>query len=86
MFKIEKNIPLQKREPGKIFDDRLPIEFLLSLEIDDSFFVPKKEYEKLSNLRSSIGYRSKRINKLHNLVYNFYVNEVDGGYRVWRTV
>ena len=85
MFKIEKNIPLQKREPGKVFDDRLPIDFLMSLEINDSFFVPKKEYDKMSKLRSAIVYRSKRIKKLRNLIYNFYVNEVQGGYRVWRT-
>ena len=85
MYKVEKNIPIQKPRRGKDMDERISVDFIKSLKVGDSFFIPKSEYKMLSSLRTLISYRVKRIRIDFDMIYIIYVGEVEGGYRVWRT-
>ena len=68
MFEIEKNVPIDGRQPY----NRYPFG---EMEVNDSFFVADGKQSRLSAAATASG-------KTHGT--KFTVRKVDGGYRIWR--
>lgn len=77
MIEIEKNIPMPHTRP---------VEFpIVEMDIGDSFFV-KCENEKIKEYKTRIRIRNKIRAEMvkHEIIRNYTVRKVEGGFRVWR--